>query len=66
MEKNNKRKQMILITACGAVIVCLAGAIAAVAFALRKNPLAEGLMELAKEVTALEEEMGCIRFGKSL
>ena len=49
---------MILITACGAVIVCLAGAIAAVAFALRKNPLAEGLMELAKEVTALEEEMG--------
>lgn len=58
MEKNNKRKQMILITACGAVIVCLAGAIAAVAFALRKNPLAEGLMELAKEVTALEEEMG--------
>lgn len=49
---------MILITACGAVIICLAGAIAAVAFALRKNPLAEGLMELAKEVTALEEEMG--------
>ena len=48
---------MILITACGAVIVCLAGAIAAVAFALRKNPLAEGLMELAKEVTALEEEI---------
>lgn len=58
MEKNNKRKQTILITACGAVIVCLAGAVTVAALTLQKNPLAEGLMELAGEVTALEEEMG--------
>lgn len=58
MEKNNKRKQTILITVCGAAIVCLAGTAAVAALTLQKNPLAEGLMELAREVTALEEEMG--------
>lgn len=58
MEKTGRKKRNIVVGVCIAAGMCLIGVVAAAVFAVRKNPLAEGLMELSKEVTALEEEMG--------
>lgn len=58
MERNGKKKRIILTAVCITAGVCLAGVIAAAVFAAKKNPLAEGIIGLAEEVTALEEEMG--------
>lgn len=58
MEQNGKKKRIILTAVCITAGVCLAGVIAAAVFVVRRNPLAEGIMGLAEELTALEEEMG--------
>ncbi len=53
-----RKKRSIIIT-CVIVCVCLAGAAAVAATVIRRrNPLEKGLMNLALEVMALEEETG--------
>lgn len=57
MIENRKRQNIIII--CVSAVVCLTAAgLIARAVLLQKNPLTEGLINLSKEVTALESEMG--------
>lgn len=58
MKENNNKKKNILIVSCIVAGICLAGAVIAAVFMMQKNPLAEGFVNLSKEVTALEAELG--------
>lgn len=57
-ENRKKRNSIIMITALMAGICLIGAAVVAVTVLARRNPLAEGLAGLAKEVVTLEEEMG--------
>ncbi|MBD5550277.1 MAG: hypothetical protein HDQ96_03745 [Lachnospiraceae bacterium] len=54
----NRKRQNIIITCVSAVVCLTAAGLIARAVLLQKNPLTEGLINLSKEVTALESEMG--------
>lgn len=58
MKENSKKKRNVLIVSCIVAGICLAGVAVAAVFMMKKNPLAEGLVNLSKEVTALEAELG--------
>lgn len=53
-----KGKKSVVVIICAALVLCLAGAAAAGIRALQKNPLAEGLEALGRELLAEEEVLG--------
>lgn len=58
MEESKKKRNRIIISSVVAGICLAAAAVSAAIILMQKNPLAKGIAGLAKEVMALEEEMG--------
>lgn len=56
--ENSKKKRNFIIAVCVLIGIFLIGTVVWAVFPQKKNPLANGLAELAEEVTALEAEMG--------